>query len=92
MRVVVHYMAQVKQAAGRTIEEIELEHPCTVRELIARLAGNDREPLRRLLLDKQGDVQPTLLVFVGDEQVSAGQTAVLRDGDVVTVLSPMAGG
>jgi molybdopterin converting factor small subunit len=85
-------MAQVKQAAGRAIEEIELEHPCTVWELIARLARRDGGPLRRLLLDGQGSVQPALLVFVGDEQVSAGQAAVLRDGDVLTVLSPMAGG
>jgi molybdopterin converting factor small subunit len=92
VRIAVHYMAQVKRAAGRAVEQVELERSCTVQELVVRLAERGTEPLRRLLLDEQGALQPALLLFVGDEQVSAGQTMSLREGDVVTVLSPMAGG
>ncbi len=92
MRIVVHYMAQIKRAAGRAVEQIELDRSSTVQELVVRLAQGGEEPLRRLLLDAQGALQPALLLFVGDEQVSAGQPLSLRDGDVVTVLSPMAGG
>jgi len=42
-------------------------------------------------LDACGGVQPAILLFVGDEQVGP-ETVPLRDGDVVTVLTPMAGG
>ena len=92
MRITVHYMAQARWAAGRAVEQVERERSCTAQELVIQLARSGGEVLRRLLLDGQGSLQPALLLFVGDEQVSVGQTVLLRDGDTVTVLSPMAGG
>ena len=92
MKVAVRYMAQLRHAAGVAGEEVELEGPCRAHELVARLARGHGAPLRELLLDGQGRVQPTILVFVGDEQVRAGQDVTLRAGDVVTLLSPVAGG
>jgi molybdopterin converting factor small subunit len=91
MKVEVCYQAQVRHAAGRASAWVELDRPCTVGELVARLAG-ECPPLRGLLLDGAGGVQPALLVFVGDEQVDAGGGRLLRDGDVITLLAPMAGG
>lgn len=92
MKITVHYLAQVRQAAGRAMEPIELERPCSVRQLVIALAQRGGESLTRLLLDQRGEPQPSLLLFVGDNQVSAMQEITLRDADVVTVLSPMAGG
>ena len=63
----------------------------TARELVVRLAQS-RVALRGLLLGEGGAPQPALLLFVGDEQVAAGDRRPLKDGDVVTILSPMAGG
>jgi molybdopterin converting factor small subunit len=91
VKVEVHYLAQVRQAAGRAVEPVELSGPCTTAELIVRLAQRG-ESLRRLLLDDRGAPQTALLLFVADEQVSVGPDVTLRDGDVVTVLAPMAGG
>ncbi len=91
MKVEVRYAAQVRHAAGCAAEQVEVEHPCSAGELVVRLA-QARESLRGLLLDQGGDLQPALLLFVGDEQVDAGGGRLLRDGDVVTILSPMAGG
>ena len=91
MKITVKYMAQVKQAAGASSEVVELAGPCSVGECIARLAERHGEPLRRLLLEADGQVQPALLLFVGEEQVEP-ETAALVDGDVVTILAPMAGG
>jgi MoaD family protein len=91
MKITVKYMAQVKQAAGAASEEIDLARSSiTVGELLGRLAEQHGEPLRRLLLEADGQVQPALLVFVGEEQADT-QTG-LKDGDVVAVLTPMAGG
>jgi molybdopterin converting factor small subunit len=88
----VHYLAQVREAAGRATEHLDLERSCSITEFIAEVARRGGERLRQLLLDGQGERQSSLLLFVGDNQVPAGQTVFLRDGDVVTVLSPMAGG
>jgi molybdopterin converting factor small subunit len=92
IHIAVRYMAQVRQAAGVAAEEVELGGACPVGDLLARLAERHGAPLRRLLLDAHGAPQRTLLVFVGNEQVAPGERPLLADGDVVTVLSPMAGG
>jgi molybdopterin converting factor small subunit len=91
VRVVVRYMAQLRQAAGAAVEQVELERPCSIAELILRLADRHQAPFRELVLDGRGGIRPAVLLFVGDEQVGPGRSA-LRDGDVVTVLTPMAGG
>src|SRR5262249_14626967 len=91
MRVQVHYLAQARHAAGTATEELEVAPSSPVRDLLRRLSEG-RDPLRRLLLDAAGELHPAILLFHGDEQVRAGQVLHLRDGDVLTVLSPMAGG
>jgi molybdopterin converting factor small subunit len=91
MKVSINYLAQVKRAAGVAAEQVELDRPCSAPELAARLAREHGPALRALLLDADGRLQPAVLLFVGDEQVGA-DAAPLRDGDVVTVLAPMAGG
>jgi molybdopterin converting factor small subunit len=92
MRVAVHYLAQLKQAAGVAAEPVELDGPCGIADLVARLAERHGEPLRHLLLGADGRLQPTILLFVGEQQVGPEDRVELRDGDVVTLLSPVAGG
>jgi molybdopterin converting factor small subunit len=92
MRVAVNYLAQVKQAAGCASEAVELDGGSSLRELVRRLAERHGEPLRGLLLGPTGSPHDSLLLFVGDEQVRWEAARALRDGDVVTVLAPMAGG
>ena len=92
MRVAVKYLAQLKQAAGCASEAVELDGACSLPELVGRLAERHGEPLRGLLLDPAGRPHDALLVFVGDEQVRWEAARALRDGDLVTVLAPMAGG
>jgi molybdopterin converting factor small subunit len=92
MKVTVRYLAQLKQAAGVSGEEIDLPAACTARELVVQLARRRGDALHRLLLDAKGALHPTILLFVGDEQVGADDCALLKDGDVITLLSPVAGG
>ncbi len=91
MKVAVKYVAQVRQATGRAAEALELESSCSLQELVHRLTARHGEALRRLLLS--GDtLHDSILLFVGDEQVRWETPRPLKDGDVVTVLAPMAGG
>jgi molybdopterin converting factor small subunit len=90
MHITLHYLAQLKRAAGLPLESVELDKPCTLGELLARLASDRAPSFRNLVLDDQGKPHPSLLVFVGEDQVSSDR--LMRDGDCVTLLTPMAGG
>ena len=92
MRVTVKYLAQAKQAAGCASEALDLDAGCTLPELVRRLAERHGEALRRLLLGPAGTPHESLLLFVGDDQARGPTPRALRDGEVITVLSPMAGG
>lgn len=86
--IVVRYLAQLRPIAGRGEDRLPLAGPCTVAELLRRLAADER--LRRALLDDAGEARASLLVFVGDERAEASR--LLRDGDEVTLMTPIAGG
>jgi molybdopterin converting factor small subunit len=92
MTLTIKYMAQVRHAAGTASEVIEVEDSCTVARLLRFLSERYGEPVRRFLLDAAGGPQPALLVFVGDRQERTDITAVLKEGEVVTIMTPMAGG
>ncbi len=92
MKVTVRYLAQARHAAGVASEQVELDDPCPAAELVLRAAERHGGALKALLLGADGTLQPALLLFVGDEQVGPEAECELKDGDVVTVLSPMAGG
>jgi molybdopterin converting factor small subunit len=91
MRVWVRYLAQLRSAAGVAEEAVELDTPCTASDLAARLAAQHGVALRRLLLDADGRLSPVVLVFVGDAQVGPDH-GLLEEGDMVTLLTPVAGG
>jgi molybdopterin converting factor small subunit len=92
MIVKVRYLAQVRHAAGVGEEEVEWPGPGSLQEIVIERARARGEALQRLLLDSTGALQSTILLFVGEEQVERGQDRPLQDGDIVTVLAPMAGG
>jgi molybdopterin converting factor small subunit len=92
MRITVHYLAQLKKAAGAGSEDIVVDAGCTVAALLTQLAQRHGQTIRALLTDERGKPQPSLLVFVGDDQVRTLEGRGLNEGDVVTLLTPMAGG
>ncbi len=92
MQVTVRYMAQLRSAAGLAGESIEVPGPATAFDIVQQVAARHGEALRRLLLAADGRPQPAVLVFVGDEQVLPADALPLQEGDVVTLLSPVAGG
>jgi len=89
MRVTVQYMAQLRRLAGGASETVELAGG-TLGEVLRQLAGRHGPEFRAQVLAEDGGPQKALLLFVGDEP--AGADRALRDGDRVTILTPMAGG
>ncbi|MCI0680658.1 MAG: MoaD/ThiS family protein [Gemmataceae bacterium] len=90
MRVTVHYFAQLRRAAGVASETVMMEPDATLAQLIQRLVQGHGDAFRAMALDGADQPQRTLLYAVGDDQADLDR--LLRDGDAVTILAPMAGG
>jgi molybdopterin converting factor small subunit len=90
MQVTVHYLAQLRRAAGCASERLDVNLGVTVCELFHRLAEIHGAAFRTLLLGENCRPHPSLLIFVGEQP--AELTGVLREGDEITILTPMAGG
>lgn len=92
MKVTVRYLAQAKEAAGRASEEIALDGPTTVQDLIVRLARRHGPAFERMALNGSGTPHPSLLVVIGDEQVRPGEVRPLAGGETITLMTPISGG
>lgn len=90
MQVTVHYLAQMKRSAGCASEVVPLGNVVELRELLAILADRHETSFRAMLLDDADQPRKSLLFFVGEEHAEPARR--LQDGDVVTILAPMAGG
>lgn len=91
MKLKINYSAPLRRTLGVSSDEIEAAEGCSLREVLAQLAGR-REELRRFLYDPQGALKPSVLVCMGDEQVQADGPAVLKDGGEISLLLPISGG
>ena len=91
MKITVRYATQLKQRAGTDAEELELTEAASVQACLQAVSQRHTD-LQSLLLDANGSLSSTILVFVGDDQIDDPATATLKEGDVVTLLSPIAGG
>jgi len=92
MKITVEYAAQIKRAAAVGSEQYDVDVSCTLDGLVDQIATRHGDDLRSLLLDDQGHVQRSLLIFVGDNQVRADDDTPLQNHCVVSFLSPISGG
>jgi molybdopterin converting factor small subunit len=92
MKVTVKYAAQARAATGLSSEEVELDEPTTVHDLVIRLARQHGSAFRRLALDANGCPHPSLLVAIGDDQVRSGDHRKVASGETVTIITPISGG
>lgn len=94
MIVRVEYSAQLRAATGRLADELELAEACDLLSLLGQIAAVRGGDVATHLLTPDGRPQSGLLVVVNGAAVPAAQliATVLRPGDVVTLLPPIAGG
>jgi molybdopterin converting factor small subunit len=90
MRVTVHYMTQIKRAAGCSSEPVDAPDAITLRDLLRHLADGRGSVFRSMLLDEKDEPRRSLLFFVGEEHADLSRR--LCDADAVTILAPMSGG
>ncbi len=92
MPITIQYETLLKRAAGTGSEILDVDGAEDVKSLIRQIARRRGDPLQSLLVDAAGDVRCSVLIFIGDQQVSASDSPALHDGDVVTLMSPISGG
>jgi len=92
MQLNIIYTTQLKAALGIGTEQIDLAPPKTATDLLAALAEKHGPEFRRLALDSTGKPLASLLICVGDEQVSPTAPLTVKDGDTITILSAISGG
>jgi molybdopterin converting factor small subunit len=94
MKLHVQYAAQLRAAVGRNEEEVELPDGSSLAELLVYLAANCGPGAEPHLLTDRRQVRPSLLLVLNDTAVPSSQAArtVLRTGDNVILLPPIAGG
>ena len=94
MRITVQYETLLKRAAGTGSEvvDVDVDGPQDVRDVILQIAGRRGDPLQSLLVDAAGEVRSSVLIFIGDGQVSLSDSRPICEGDVLTLMSPISGG
>ena len=92
MKIIIHYHAQARLAAGKALEVIDIFEPITLKQLICRVADKHGEPLRAMLLCDVSEPHPSLLLFVDEEQFRSDSDRPLSNGAEVIIFSPIAGG
>ncbi|MFP6613654.1 MAG: MoaD/ThiS family protein [Pirellulales bacterium] len=94
MKITVQFTTQLKATLGHSSEELDLESPASVGDAIAHLRKIHGHKLCGLLYDERGELLPSVLVCVGDGQISADNASEseLNEGECVTLLSAISGG
>jgi MoaD family protein len=94
MNVRIQYMAQLRDAVGRADEELEIPAGSSLGSLLVQLAQRHGRDAAPHLLAPDGKPQRCLLTVVNNLAVSmpAAGTTVLKPGDIVTLMPPIAGG
>ena len=88
MKVTFKYYAQIRQRAGTETETVELKDGVAALEALRSLRHGPE--FQGLLFDGQGNLQPTILIVVNGIPANAEQK--LKDGDELSLFSPVAGG
>ncbi|PSN90227.1 hypothetical protein B9Q03_06010 [Candidatus Marsarchaeota G2 archaeon OSP_D] len=91
MKVTVKYFARLREILGKSSDEFELEDSPTITDLL-NLLSNRYPQLRGAVFEHDGKTLKKIYqVLVSGEYVGEPNKK-LRDGDIVAILPPVAGG
>lgn len=81
----------LRQVAGS--REVELScRDVTVKEALQHFAKEHTPRAESLLFDRQGNIWSSLILLLNEEPAGRNSQTLLKVGDVVSVLMPLAGG
>ena len=92
MTITIEFNGQLRQLTQATSIERALNDGATVADALKTLRDEYDDTFRSILYDDTGEVSTTTLILLKDEPVTRDPWPVLSDGDVITILPPIAGG
>ena len=92
MKIRINYTAMLKAATGISGESIDIRPGSTLRECLLQLRSLHGQSLGPLLLTDSDELQPAVILCIGEEQVPLNHPHPLQDGDELTILSAISGG
>ena len=92
MKITIEYNGQLRHLAQRESDVLDIAEGTSIPEAVAQAATSYDESFQVILFDSQGELLPSALVLMHDEPVNREQWPTLTDGDVLTLLPPIAGG
>jgi molybdopterin converting factor small subunit len=92
MQVNVRVSGQLRAALGAASIELTIGAGSSAADAVRQLADGRDAAVRAALLRDDGEIQPTLVIAVGSDQVADAATLALQEGDTVTILPPISGG
>jgi len=91
VRVTVIYSTQLRAALQLASELLNIPTGTRLPGLLERIHHLHPTAMDELVLD-EGQLRPSILLFVGDRQYAIDDSVELIDGDEVTIFSAISGG
>ena len=92
MKINLRYTAQLKDVAKVGTDEIELGENDGIQVLLDCLVKKYDKAFGAILFDKDGNYRNSNLIVINQSQVNYAEDSLLKDGDKVTIMSPISGG
>ena len=92
MTVTVYFTAHLKAAAGSALQTFDLEPGGTLADCLSLVCDRATDTLRTLIVDEQGELRPSIILCVNDEQTSLADPTPLADNSEITFLAAISGG
>lgn len=93
MRVRVRYFTTLRELAGSSEEELELENGSTLADLLKKITEKYGKEAKNYLFDK-GEVDPSIYFLINGVSARSlkGLETTLEEGDVIVIIPPIGGG
>ena len=92
MNITIEFYGQLRHLADTDSVSLDVEAGTSIPELVTALAKDRCDIFKSILFDPSGALLSSALILMGDEPVDRSPWPTLKDGDVMTLLPPLAGG
>lgn len=92
MKIKLRYTAQLKDVAKVGTDEMELKENDGIQTLLGELVEKYDKEFGAILFDAKGNYRNSNLIVINQSQVNYAENSLLKDGDKVTIMSPISGG
>jgi MoaD family protein len=83
--------ASLRDAVGQ--KEVEIaKDSATLKEVLDYLSQTYGEKVKDYLFDSEGNIWQSVMLLVNDQPLDRDPAVALKDGDIVSILLPTAGG